>query len=1064
MNKILNILLLSLLTCQLYAQLPMDKIAQIGEFTNKIGGGITRNQALDIIEKLKAENLINSNGYDIFKAKIVENKPIELFEKKSGAQQNDLSQNAKMLYNLAGGTDSTALNKASVLLIFAIADIYRSTLMGEFPNADKLPEMKPILGEKWKFEPEYEGNLDQDPFNTKLVLTKNRKHYIAIIESIDKALNLDKRAYIEVLSWLEADKRNLFPELNPLLYASMRQIYYQNYQWLKQEQEQKLDSLVASGLLPATALPKLIAKFENDRLLTKTEIFEHIPGAILFSHDGVKNMEQKVQITKDLAMKIGTLVPNMAVKDLDIKISDGPKLKKNTNQVIPFDLNALADSKILTLSTQLAGQTYSKEIAMNFSNNPAFGSNTSEEINKLIHLNWINKRDLELYNDYLADVKSPKRLFAIGDELSLFPRANFKNKVVMLLDSQQHALITKHFWLAAPGLGNAELFKGTQSIHETENIAQHLLSLNLLPNMPDKNTLWEATTNARKKAQNLKFKGTVMGSLLSNSGQRLLEDNFTGEVLNDEVFSTYITNVVDISKGALRLENVKNNFNREFLNTDSLYTYSFDYQGKTIADTIVYKENSDENYGMKAGILVKQSVEAKLTELQEGLGYRLGQINGQNATYLVWLADSTSQTLAEKFPGDYSPIQKAAYLSDDYNTEQAQPKFDTGAFLEEIKALEMIDDLGIERLMADLPNGIDYEPQVVPYLKNTLQIDLSKYATSGRKAFLKDLYEQTRKKYFPNLKFENFKITIDSSLAPGFGNTTYQHREVVTFTTNGKRVVNVFNLRELFDFKFDTEKNLLTDNYDIGEDFGIGHSFMNTYLEESGSKYRIYNTPLSSNILTLALLDTTQLAKLGWQIFPKGTSKKINAELVKLRSLGLLPANKSNAELATVYLANNNLYAADYYALKQLAYYANAPMVFAETYDSQDKKELWTGLIRKLTAGKIVINNYRDNGSELSTLAPLELAKNEDDRKESLIYLGNYEVFGKKVDFEVDFKSDYSYEGTEPFTFFEMVIKPLNNHIPPTMGKKIYYFDGYLYFLNKAQKTYLESRGFEFTE
>ena len=148
----------------------------------------------------------------------------------------------------------------------------------------------------------------------------------------------------------------------------------------------------------------------------------------------ILKLQKKRKYLTYLTSKIKSLIPELKIGNTTFQktqISEPLKMKPGLADAITSQLEKFVDrNKISEVKIELDGRTYIKEIeTAAIAENDLITGELLSFVNKILRVGWVNEKDLQVFNDYLIDKGSSERLFLIGDEISIFPKARFGKKV-----------------------------------------------------------------------------------------------------------------------------------------------------------------------------------------------------------------------------------------------------------------------------------------------------------------------------------------------------------------------------------------------------------------------------------------------------------------------------------------------------------------------------------------------------------------------------------------------------------------------------------------------------------
>lgn len=1074
MRKTYKLILISVLLFQFRANAQFPAGGGLGQIKNqleKVGGKISKKDAALIVDKLYKEKILNENGRDIFKAYVLEGKTPEIFEKKPKTDSSSgKGESAKQMLSMLKGADSLAMNRAAFLVLLGVIDLHRTTYETARLMKAPLDKLKPILGEKWSFKPIIEGDI-QNPFSFKVKMNDYRDDYQGLLESLNKTGILDPKVYTDCQKWLTKDERFVLKDFSIFLYAAVRSLYYDSYESLRKNQFNQIDTLQLAGLLNAGDGKALKERIQAYTLLNKTDIFEKLPNAITFRSGDVLEIPQKKEIIKRLFEQSNRLIPSLKISNLEIQEVAKEEETTMENPLLGSFLGAVdkfMDRRKLQISADFNGKKYTKEIPFNQiaeESMPDAGMRNS--IGRILNSAWLGSKDIQILNDYLIDSGSKKRLFVIGDEFSIFPSPSREKRVVFLMDSTQYEIVKKQFISTNLSFGQGQDFSGFNSLSNLKKIYTDLLGTQLIEPMSEATI--EKTILESRKVVASSYDSEILFYLLNQKPNRLVKGDIFAKDLKASNFTDFLNKMELASGKAFAPTELTENFDNEFKKAKSeakSFKFGFKNAETVVADSVSVEPIAEDNpFAAMMGLGGYAQLEDKIVGLikksMAAASVKPYIIYKENDKYYFFLKDAEYESLGDKFIGRISPIYVPESYVTEVDTAYADPgTFDSESFVNELVQKGVVTEEDKSKIQQDLPNGIQYASQVIPYLKDRIEIDLIAYKDKSVKNLLADVYEQTRQKFFSDLKFDYLKIQQDSSKI-GEGNEAYFEKFYsVNYGIDGKKYRNYFYG---VDYELENIRQLIANGISPDSIYynalPIAPDFFNAYLMDSGNQYRIVSAVNEKQKTIIVKLDENLASQFGFQVYGNANRNDLLNELRVFQEKKLIK-QLNETEIEDFLIKYRSIVLDIRPDMMLIA--ADSPYLdYLVLFGENPPASLWPKSLQKTSNNGVLLEKFTDNYAEVKKKIEAEFQK-EDEQKwaKEIEYKGEYTLKSKKTLFSIKLSKDQSYSLTTD-QFFEKIMKPINAQL--TTSK--FYSDGEkLYFLTPEQKDFLVEKGVYFMD
>ena len=261
-----NFILFLLFICQisLFAQNPLTKITgTLNEYNKKI----SKTEAAEYITKLKKEGVLSKLGEETFRGYLLEDKPLSIFQEfEADSATLQKLERLKMFGGMLKANDSLLINKTGILLFLGLIESQRTSegIENGIGRKQANTKLKPLFGKKWDFEVKAVGNKE-NPFSYKIDMEKYRPYYESLILSLQKVGLIEPKVYLDAKKYLEKEEITIIKDFNVLLFAAIRNAFYENYENLKNGQINKIDTLAINGLLSKTKAEGLKTQLHDDK-------------------------------------------------------------------------------------------------------------------------------------------------------------------------------------------------------------------------------------------------------------------------------------------------------------------------------------------------------------------------------------------------------------------------------------------------------------------------------------------------------------------------------------------------------------------------------------------------------------------------------------------------------------------------------------------------------------------------------------------------------------------------------------------------------------------------------
>ncbi len=1059
--------LILLTSLRVAAQLPMGgDMDRLKKEINKVGGKINQKEALAIVDKLLKEKILNQAGRDAFKNYISDKKTLDIFEKKpkidSAAAEGGRGQ---AVLGMLKGADSLTLNRASFLFLLGVIDLHRSTYETMRLMNVPLPKMKPILGEKWSFKPILDGDI-QNPLSFKLNMADYRDNYNGLLESINRTGLLDPKVYADCQQWLKKEQVFILKDFSLFLYAGMRSIYYDSYPALQKSQGWQIDSLQLAGLLTKDATNQLKSSIKDFKLLYKTDILKSIPNTITLRTGTTLGFQQRKDALQRLFEQVPRLIPNLKISNLQIK-----EVAMTEEQPMNGLLGAMMggvgkflDRSMVEISADLNGKRYVKQVPLTKASEEAVpDSSMQNTINRLIGSAWLGAKDLQLLNDFLIDSGSNKRLFVAGDELTIFPGPNREKRVVMLLDSTQQVILKEQFkFTIGFGFGEGSDFEGINSLKNLKSVYTNLLETKLISPLNDVQ-LEKMLLESRKSVTRDGIEDNIVYELL-NQKNRFVKGNLYDKEQKPETYRDFLGKMKAVSNNSFNPIDIQDNFQTEFAKpkeeTKDL-RFSFKIGENLFEDSLKIESGNEDNaFALMMGLSPYGDLENKIG----GLIYKATaetnlkpySFNKGTEKHYLFLNDDEFTILADKFPAKFTSTEVYAATVD---TVAYAPSFNSEQFISELTEMSLIDDTGKAEIAKTYEYGLSSPMDATPFLKERIDFDINEYAKKSEKELLTDLYQKTRERFLKDLKFDYFRIKKDSIKIDTDGNTYYDVFTGVEYGMgNNKYRDKFYGIESTLAFiKEELERGANPDSI-YNETLNIPYGFFNAYLMDSENPKRILSYVVSSQKVSILGLTEEQAQKVEqYGLFGTANRMALLEDIKKLENMKLIPPMVDFDDFLMKYREG----LPDLNVMSEL-FLANS-MAFA-TYEWSGETA-WKDALEKASGKTVLLDKFTSNFGAVQKKTEEQIAIEDEEKKVAAIdYKGEFTVKGKKIPYAFKLEKDTGYY-FDIYMLNESIIKPINAQLDATKSLKKYYVsDSYIFFINQAQKEFLEEKGLSFIE
>jgi hypothetical protein len=1049
----------------------------IGQYTDqisKLGGELSNQEVVGIIEKLYQQKVINKEGRNQFKAFAEKRTLPEIIQKKDGVSTFGQADKLKMAAPLLFGKDSTKLNRNVILVILGFMDLANMDDKISKSGKVKGEGLSPILGEKWNFKPIVEGDSD-NPLSMKINMEKYRVNYAGLLDGINNSGLIDAKVYADAQKWL--DKKDLFilKDFSLLMYAAVRNIYYDSYEMLKSSQSKAIDSLALAGIIKSSEIAGLKQGFTDFKLLSRTDIFKKNQTNFSLNANDF-DFQNKEVVLKKLFEKIAVLMPELKVSNLKFETieAENKYLSNPLMQSALSQIRSFIESKKVVVKANFNGKNYVKEIDFIQLNDDMIpDSSMKSTISKVLNSAWLGKKDVQIFNDFLMDAGSKKRVYVVGDEFSVFPKSNSTQKVVFLMDSVQNATAAKQMPMLRLSLGKAQDFEGINSLGNLKAVYQNLLSTKLIEPSTDQK-VENALLASRKKQDNAEVKKEIIFNLLNDKPNAFVEGGFFKKEGMKPGFAKFINTMALASKGSFKPEAIHSNIEEELeskVETDTYnFTFGFNVDGIEHSDTIVLEPAAEEEKNMNRsfGINRFSKVENAILNLVKNASKERKPYQFKNeGIHYMFLTEEEFTTVNEKVDYVFGEIEdeSAVAVVDSASADEYQSSynFDPDQFMNELTELDMIDAEGVAQVKAKFTDALpDYKYGFFPYFKNGVQFEVLPNLKQSNEVYFKNLYETIRKKFLPELKLENFMVKADSIKYGDDDNAYFEYLERVSYSINGQKYYDEFQ-------NFEVNKQNILSQIEAGasedsvylNDLIIPSSLFNNYLADSENAKRVISLMYGKNIY-FQFLDDNQLSKMDTYLFGDATNKSVKAEIEKMIELQLVDKVAPNKieDLVNKYRTTEI-----YVNSSLLLDFLKSDKVQNFQIQNDDSKIVWHESLAKVSKNTVMIQNYKDNYAEISDKIKLENQKENNEDKVEKFELKSSLLFNKvKFENKIDLTRESNYY-LEPYFINENYLKKINAELEKQKNPNRILIDGFkIYFLNTAQKEYLTEKGIEFIE
>jgi hypothetical protein len=1078
-TKIITILIILSSCVKQTSFAQFEQINEIKKDFSKLGGKISNEEAAEIIEKLYNEKVINEEGKRQFLG-FAKDRVFPKFLIRPEIDTTKLGQalaKAGMFVPLIFGADTTHINRNILMVMIGYLDFIKAKPnpnMGVSSNkmADKLFNLKdkinPIFGEKWAFNVEFDGNLE-NPFSIKYDLNKTRNNYYSLLESFNKVGLIDKKVYDDTRAWLIRDEVLVLKDFSPLLYAALRGIYYDIYPVLKGKQTSLIDSLDKANLITTIDAQKLKSQLNNYTLLSKTDIFRKIKNSQFINIDDYKSNDKTAALT-ELYGKIAKIIPDTKISAITINKLNrdlASSQRKGSDLINMQKIEEFMNPSLIELNVKLNGKTYKKEQENIEIKEGKIKAELPNYITKLINdAQLVQNKDIQIINDFLADNGKKQRLFMIGNGLGMFPKPKFNEKVLVLLDSTQYEIVMASMPLAK--FVNETKFDENNSLSAFQKIYDGLFSEKIISKI-DEPKLEEIIINSRKSGKPTEYLATFNETLLKQNPLNITKLDFVNERKLKGTFEEFLNKISTISKGSFKPIEVQSNFASEIKKgekEDKFFKFGFKVNGYLYSDSLqinYLNEEGDEN------IFNKMTNDDNYNQIQNKI---MGLINTASSNeyrpfqyvgtekYCIYLPTKRFYEINSKLNNMFTELDLGLTSSTvvEEVIDTTEEAFDAPTYLEELKAIDLIDEEGIEKANLASIYGIKSKQSLFPFLKNTLTFNVFENIKKTRNQYFTDYYKAIQKKFLPNVALSNLVVTSDSTIVnydePEESYTN--HFVNVSYTINGQ---NYMDYHQNFDSFKQNNLNLGSESFNI---YSLNISpIFNNYLTDIQSKQRLVYQLDAQNIY-ITSTNNVQNNFLEMSNFDAPTIKTINAEITKLVDLKLikkLPPKELDKAI--------NEYRNTFGGLSALSLLYNFKSDNLATFNAimnfEKEKTYWPNTINKLLKDDLVFTDFKDNLKSFIKAREAEFNK-EDNFKSNLSYEGSYKVNNVISTFKIDTERDYEY-GITLIKLYEGTISKLNKALKTSnKPNRIYlYGDSYLLYLNNQQREYLISKDIELT-
>ncbi len=550
-------------------------------------------------QKLSDEQ-INQYLNDLQKEQIISEFGKDVFLKTINKENKNLNQRmaGSPLGALGKIPDSLIKSRTAILGFVGVFELMRNVGSA----ADELIQLREMsekmLGERMFLKPELEGEINtKNPLTflgAELNMRPVKENYLTLANRL-KAINLiDQKVYDELLIWLKKDQITLIKDFGFFIYAAKQTYFYDNYETLKQQQFNFIDSLRSVNLLKADKAKIIKDSYKTFEIKSKIDILTNCENAIIIP------AKQGNLTREEIYQNLFNQVKNKLVSDFDfseLKVSELSKPADENQGLgmmppsgvpssgmppsgmppigIPF-VNPFAKSKTnYKLSLKANNFDYSQKADTDFSLIKTLQKSIPPDVhidstvvqtyaNVFSFLTGITSKDFQIINDFLTDKNSPKRLIVVSNDYNPFVSIKESRKILMLVDSSQNTIFgnkIKENPLLANIFGEKTNFSSKFSREKINALIEDFQKNDILPYL-DKSEIEKIITDLRFESSNRK---NIKRNLLLSLPQVVAKVSFSTKKPEEKalVFKNFIAELSKVSHGKFMPEKVSDNFESE---------------------------------------------------------------------------------------------------------------------------------------------------------------------------------------------------------------------------------------------------------------------------------------------------------------------------------------------------------------------------------------------------------------------------------------------------------------------------------------------------------------------
>lgn len=793
------------------------------------------------VANLYKEKVISSVGRDSLNA-FLDNKLGDTFMKASFLAQ---SRGISSLPSIDSLQQSKLPVRSVLLLTLGFWEVAK--LVSDKIPSERLSErnISAYLGEKMNFETELEMPASMGEsgiIGAKIKPLQVADKYIEVAKSLKKAELIDEAVYQDLLKWLNRDDLYFVRDFSFLIYAARQTALYDYYPLLKEKQENLLDSLKNGGLLSEANYKELKNSYQPFELKSRTEIFSKCTHAItLFNDPSAPTYYQTLldQIKKEL-------LPAFDFKNFEQKKSELPF---NT----PPSFAAAAGMASLTKAMNSI-KPVTTELFFKANNRYYFQENTKvdklyddfyEKLTIELGLDdavakrllgiptflWgTNQKDVQAINDFLTDNGVNKRLVVIGDSYSPFQNefVNRHKRVILVVpqDIKENGLygtLGLSQKLSKANDVTADSYQTCQAILE-EMASEQLIKFD------SEDEKGKLTAQLRVQANG---NDTQVAALaFKQKASQRIDVAELGDELKPNLYKDFIQKLANKSNNQFLPTNLTDDFAEKLAlpsNEQRTLLYSFDWNNETYSgeieltsDTILYLNNNKPS-------TIYSAVTNKVNEIAEGKNADIYYIfYDENKPLVLPISIAQKQLIEEKYPS-ILPFENVDYVIDSAATEVIDyaansNEFNVHELADLLESQGVIEASHVEAIKAAYDGEAVTDGLGTVLSKNPSLVTIKPLDFSGksRHEYFDALYQEIRKKYFPELNIGPFADAEDGTM------------DVLAVPINGKT------------YEFYTSLPVEEITSDYFESYGYTSTLegidlwpINLYLQETNSPIRL---------------------------------------------------------------------------------------------------------------------------------------------------------------------------------------------------------------------------------